>query len=91
MIQKILTTVLVAIVFGLFPAAGIVRAERAEATGRFGMAESSKAQARFGPYATLGRANAVANYARRRGYKARIIYGGSIIYGTREYYVDVWR
>lgn len=47
-------------------------------------------QRRFGPYATLRRANEVANYARRRGYRAKVIYGGSYIYGTRQYYVDVW-
>lgn len=46
---------------------------------------------RFGPYATLRRANEVANYARRQGYKAKVIYGGSFVYGTRRYYVDVWR
>ncbi len=46
---------------------------------------------RFGPYATLRRANEVANYARRRGYNAKVIYAGSYIYGTRSYYVDVWR
>lgn len=44
---------------------------------------------RFGPYATLRRANEVANYARRRGYKAKIIYG--YVEYTRAYYVDVWR
>jgi hypothetical protein len=47
-------------------------------------------QRRFGPYATLRRANEVANYARRRGYRAKVIYGGSYIYNTRQYYVDVW-
>lgn len=46
---------------------------------------------RFGPYATLRRANEVANYARRYGYKAKVIYGGSLYSGTRRYYVDVWR
>ena len=49
---------------------------------------------RFGPYATLRRANEVANYARRLGYNARVVYGGSL-YGSgdysRVYYVDVWR
>lgn len=45
---------------------------------------------RYGPYATLRRANEVANYARRNGYKAKIYYGG--VYDTsRTYYVDVWR
>jgi hypothetical protein len=32
-------------------------------------AESAARQRRFGPYATLRRANEVANYARRRGYR----------------------
>ncbi len=54
--------------------------------GNFG----TSAQRRFGPYATLRRANEVANYARSKGYNAKVIYAGSIIYGTREYYVDVW-
>ncbi len=44
---------------------------------------------RFGPYATLRRANEVANYTRRSGYKAKIIYG--YVDYTRAYYVDVWR
>lgn len=47
-------------------------------------------QRRFGPYATLRRANEVAAYARSKGYRAKVIYAGSIIYGTRSYYVDVW-
>ena len=46
---------------------------------------------RYGPYATLRRANEVANYARRYGYKAKVIYGGSLYSDTRRYYVDVWR
>jgi hypothetical protein len=44
---------------------------------------------RFGPYATLRRANEVANYARRSGYRAKVIYGGVYDY-NRVYYVDVW-
>jgi hypothetical protein len=46
---------------------------------------------RYGPYATLRRANEVANYARRYGYKAKVIYGGSLYSDTRRYYVDVWQ
>ncbi|MGH9754444.1 MAG: hypothetical protein ACREA2_16825 [Blastocatellia bacterium] len=46
---------------------------------------------RYGPYATLRRANEVANYARRSGYKAKVIYGGSLYSDTRRYYVDVWQ
>ena len=91
MIQKFLILSLATIVFGLFPAVDNVRAEHSETTKHYRMAKSSKARSwRFGPYATLDRANQVANYARSRGYKAGIYYGGSIIYGTREYYVDVW-
>ena len=43
---------------------------------------------RFGPYATLRRANEVANLARQRGYNAKIIYG--YVDYSRAYYVDVW-
>jgi hypothetical protein len=45
---------------------------------------------RLGPYATLRRANEVAYYARRQGYRTKIYYGGSLYSGTRRYYVDVW-
>ena len=45
---------------------------------------------RFGPFATVDRANQVANYFRRMGYNASIHYAGSYLAGTREYYVDVW-
>ncbi len=55
-------------------------------TGSFG----NLFQSRFGPYATLRRANEVAAYARSKGYRAKVGYAGSIIYGTRSYYVDVW-
>ena len=44
---------------------------------------------RFGPYATLRRANEVANYARRLGYNAKIFY--SYVEYSRAYYVDVWQ
>ena len=43
---------------------------------------------RFGPYATIRRANEVANIYRRRGYNAKVIYGGTL--DSRVYYVDVW-
>jgi hypothetical protein len=92
MIKKILILGLAAIVFGSFPVTGIVRAEGSGAAEYFKMAKSSKVRAwRFGPYATLGRANQVANYARSRGYKAGIYYGGCFTCGTREYFVDVWK
>lgn len=93
MIKKNLILGFVAIMFGLFPMVNIVRAAAgSEAPEHFRMAESSGFQTyRFGPYATVDRANQVANYARRRGYNARIIYAGSFYAGTRQYYVDVWR
>ena len=43
---------------------------------------------RYGPYATIRRANEVANYFRNLGFNARVFYGGTVDY--REYYVDVW-
>src|SRR5262245_8764518 len=45
---------------------------------------------RFGPYATLTRANQVANYFRLRGYPARVVYVGALTLGTRAYGVKVW-
>lgn len=45
---------------------------------------------RYGPYATLRRANEVAYYFRRQGYRTKIYYGGSLYSDTRRYYVDVW-
>ena len=43
---------------------------------------------RYGPYATIRRANEVANQYRRGGYNAQVIYAGTLEF--REYYVDVW-
>jgi hypothetical protein len=43
---------------------------------------------RYGPYATMRRANEVANYFRRRGYNARVVTGGTL--DSRVYYVNVW-
>ena len=40
---------------------------------------------RYGPYATIRRANEVANYFRSFGLRAQVINGGNW-----EYYVDVW-
>jgi hypothetical protein len=40
---------------------------------------------RYGPYATIRRANEVANYFRSFGLRAEVINGGNW-----EYYVDVW-
>ncbi len=92
MIQKILIVGFIAIIFGLAPVSGVVRAEGSKSAGAFRLAESSKIRSwRFGPFATLGRANQVANYARSRGYKAGIYYGGCFECGSRAYFVDVWK
>lgn len=92
MFRKVLILSFTVLVFGSSLAMFPVRSEAGNASGNTVTAESSKFQSRrFGPYATLRRANEVANYARRQGYKAKVIYGGSLIYGTRKYYVDVWR
>lgn len=86
MFQKIFLAFFVAFVFGMG-----IEIVPANVGFKGAYAESVEArQRRFGPYATLRRANEVANYARRRGYRAKVIYGGSYIYGTRQYYVDVW-
>jgi hypothetical protein len=45
---------------------------------------------RYGPYATLRRANEVATLFRLRGYNARVGYRGSLYPGTRRYVVTVW-
>ena len=90
--KKTLMSVLAAIIFGLFPVVDVVRAEGSAASERLTMMESSQTQSRrFGPYATVDRANQVANYARRLGYNAQVIYAGCFYCGTREYYVDVWK
>ena len=98
MMKRILTIGLLAMVLGTFPAVGNVRANNtamttATATTAFteaGLTMEATTSRRFGPYATLRRANEVANYARRHGYKAQVIYAGCLYCGTREYYVDVW-
>lgn len=86
MLRKISRVCIIAFVFGIVgeivPANMIVKEAFAESPAAY--------QRRFGPYATLRRANEVANYARSRGYRAKVIYGGNYIYGTRRYYVDVW-
>lgn len=88
MFKKILSLVLLAVVIGLIPTVIPVQAEAGNVSGNANIIEITNSSRRFGPYATLRRANEVANYARRRGYRAKIIYG-SISY-TRVYYVDVW-
>jgi hypothetical protein len=91
MLKKVLSVSLLAIIIGVIPAVVRVQAKSGNAFGDSTTVESAQRSRRFGPYATLRRANQVANYARRRRYKAKIFYAGSYIYGTRSYYVDVWR
>ena len=91
MLRKIIRLGLTVFVFGLLLAGVPVRAEVFEASRSFAAAGKIAKARRFGPYATLRRANEVANYARSLGYNAKVIYGGSMYYyGSREYYVDVW-
>jgi hypothetical protein len=86
MFRKILLMFTIAFILSLGTGEGLAANTRVGESH----AESAARQRRFGPYATLRRANEVANYARRRGYKAKVIYAGSYIYNTRSYYVDVW-
>jgi hypothetical protein len=91
MINKFLILGFAALVFGMFSLVTPVEAKSLAKSAAATVVKSKKVRSyRFGPYATLRRANEVANYARNLGYNAKVIYGGSIIYGTREYYVDVW-
>ncbi|MEZ5428502.1 MAG: hypothetical protein R2747_19685 [Pyrinomonadaceae bacterium] len=91
MIKKLLAVGFMGLVLGLVPAVAPVQAQTNAAFPEMSAAGSeSRAARRFGPYATLRRANEVANYARRYGYNAKIIYG-TVGLGTRAYYVDVWR
>lgn len=85
MSKKILILVIALVLSGLFPLTIPVFAE----IGSADFSSSLQRSRRFGPYATIRRANEVANTARRRGYKAKVIYGWYM--GTRMYYVDVWR
>ena len=58
--KKTLMSILAAIIFGLFPVVDVVRAEDSAASERLSMMESSQTQSRrFGPYATVDRANQV--------------------------------
>ena len=89
MFQKFLMLGLATFVFGLFSTAIPVEAKTSGGLAHAKALKSAKIRAyRFGPYATLRRANEVANYARSYGYNAQIIYGMSD--GSRVYYVDVW-
>jgi hypothetical protein len=70
---------------GVIPAQAILGAIRDRSTD----VELAQVQSgRYGPYATIRRANEVANYFRSLGFDAQVIYGGTLDY--REYYVDVW-
>jgi hypothetical protein len=71
------------------PLRALARQSKANAFAPSTTAMSVQRARRFGPYATLRRANEVANNARRYGYRAKIIYG--YVDYTRAYYVDVWR
>jgi hypothetical protein len=86
MIRKIAISALMALVTGSSLAAVPVRDE---VWGGSAAVEAAQVRSRrFGPYATIRRANEVANYFRNRGYNAKVIYGGTL--DSRVYYVDVW-
>lgn len=92
MIKRVITIWLLAMVFGLFSTINPVQAKVAETNDRINTVENTQRRSRrFGPFATLRRANQVVRYARKRGYKAKVIYAGCLYCGTRKYYVDVWR
>ena len=80
-----LATLMVCLSFTLVSARPEVRSGSAPSTTNVAFQQTR----RFGPYATLRRANEVANYARRLGYKAKIFY--SYVEYSRAYYVDVWQ
>jgi hypothetical protein len=88
MMQKVLLSAL-ALTVGLSVAAFPAPTAAEEVRERSRDGESARARrVRYGPYATIRRANEVANYYRRRGFNARVIYGGTL--ENRVYYVDVW-
>lgn len=89
MFQKFLMFGLVTLVFGMFSTAVPVQAKNSAVLAKAKAVKTNKVRSyRFGPYATLRRANEVANYARSLGYNAKIIY--SYYDYSRAYYVDVW-
>jgi hypothetical protein len=70
---------------GVIPAQAMLGAMRDRSTD----VELAQVQSgRYVPYATIRRANEVANYFRSLGFDAQVIYGGTL--DCREYYVDVW-
>ena len=85
MTRKLLMAVLVAVVGASVTA---TPGRCAEGNPRGGSPAAAARAVRYGPYATIRRANEVANYWRDRGYNARVIYLGTVDY--REYAVDVW-
>jgi hypothetical protein len=83
MFWKIMISGLMALLVGS-PLAVI--SARADAQDSSTTVELTKARMRrYGPYATIRRANEVANYFRRLGYNARVITGGTL--DSRVYYV----
>lgn len=92
MFRKMLSLGLLALVIGFIPSVSAVKAETSKAFGNVEAVETTATARRFGPYATIRRANEVANYARRLGYRAKVIYGGGLYSQSspRVYYVDVW-
>ncbi len=90
MIRKLIALGFLAITLGLISMPTTAKAKSNYSFNNSSVSESAQKTRRFGPYATLRRANEVANYARRQGYRAKVIYAGSYIYGSRKYYVDVW-
>jgi hypothetical protein len=85
MIRKITISVLMALVVGSSLAVVSARTEGRNCSTVTAIQARSR---RLGPYATIRRANEVANYYRSRGYNAKVIYGGTL--DSRVYYVDVW-
>ena len=92
-IKNFLMICLVAMVFGSFSIINPVHAKVVDAFEKAYEIETTQRRnsRRFGPYVTIRRANEVVRYARKKGYKAKVIYAGCLYCGTRKYYVDVWR
>jgi hypothetical protein len=85
MVRKVLMSALAALVLATSLVTVPVRAESGEMRPRSTALELAQVQpGRYGPYATIRRANEVANQFRRLGYNAQVI----PVWG--EYYVDVW-
>lgn len=89
-IKKSLTIGLLAMTFGLFSVFSPVKTDAKKASAA-SHTSTQRRSWRFGPYATHRRAIEVMKYARKKGYKAKVVPAGSLIYGSRVYYVNVWR